>query len=113
MSRPSLSESMSTEKFYNPRKSPENLNNRKRMMYEIEKLLMKDLEFQLDYIDTRHSRTRNIGNKDIYKIYKALCKRLNVKPAFVYTKNDLINLEEAKQLVSDHDKTLEDLEPTL
>lgn len=113
MSRPSLSETMSEKEFYKPRQNPEQLSSKKQIIYEIEKLLMEDKNLKIDFIDNRSRHNRNISNIDLYKILKAVCMEMNVRPRIVYTGGDVLDMNQAEDLVSETGKNLEDLEPSL
>lgn len=114
MSRPALSETMSDQDFYNPRKNPENLESKKRLLYELETLLdMQSKDLGLDVIESRSRHSRRIPNRDLYKLLKALCLELNVRPRILYTGNGVLNRDEAEKIVDDTGKSLTDLEPSL
>ena len=114
MSRPTLSETMSDQSFYNPRENPENLESKKRILYEIEQLFdMQDKDLGLDIIESRSRHSRRIPNRDIYKILKAACIEMSVRPRIVYTGKDVLDMDTAESLINESDKNLETLEPSL
>lgn len=83
---------------------------RRRMLYEIEKLLDVD-EKRLRVEAVRKSKHEGAGraripNRDFYRIYKAMCRRLNTEPRFVYTGNDVLEADKVEQ-------DLRELEPSL
>jgi|SRR6056297_1482886 hypothetical protein len=114
MSQPKLAETMSNQDFYAPRKNPEKLSSKKRLLYEIEQILdMEEKGLQLDVIESKSRHSRRIPNRDIYRLYKAILQEKKIQPRVIYTGKDIMSFKKAENLVKDSDKTLEALEPTI
>lgn len=118
--KPTLSQTLNSEytssQFYNPKKHPEKLPNRKRLLYEIEKILeIEKEELKIESVrkkNTKSGRT-TIPNRDIYRIYKAILNMRNVRPQIVYTGGSIMDISEAQELLCETGKDLSELEPTL
>jgi len=112
-SRPTITETLQNGESHALRESPENLSSRKRILYEIENLLsMEEHGLELEALNKTSGRV-SVTNRALYKIYKALQKELQVQPAFVYTGNNVIPVEQARVMAREHGKNLEELELTL
>lgn len=105
-----LAEAFQDREQSSKRENPENLSNRGRLIYEIEKVLHmenKDLQTQ---VLTDKSEVKRIYNQDLYRIFRAICQELSVEPRLIYTGNSFLETGEAKEIVENTEKTIEDLE---
>lgn len=99
--------------LHNLRENPEKLSSKKRILYEIEKLLqMQEKDLELEDLNGTSGRTI-VSNRTLYKIYKAILQDKNVRPSMVYTGQSVLEFDEAKNLMENTDKDLKDLEVTI
>jgi len=111
-SRPSISDTLDGE-IENLRENPENLSSKKRILYEIEKMLnMQEKNLEIKALNRTSGRTV-ITNRMLYKIVKALCSEKNIEPRVIYTGNGIIEKEKAEKLAEGHEKEMKDFELTL
>lgn len=99
--------------LHNLRENPEKLSSKKRILYEIEKLLsMQEKDLGLEDLNGTSGRTI-VSNRTLYKIYKALLQEKNVRPSMIYTGQSVLESDEVQNLVDNTEKTLDDLEVTI
>ena len=81
----------------------DNLGTKQRLVYGLEEILSEDVDVELEYPRKNYqtSHSPRIANRDLYRIYKALCEMKGVKQRIVYTGNSIledldddINIEE-------------------
>jgi len=81
----------------------ESLGTKQRLVYGLEEILSEDVDVELEYPRKNYQSPQSprIANRDLYKIYKALCEMKGVKQRIVYTGNSIledldddINIEE-------------------
>ena len=91
----------------------DSLGNKERLVYGIEEILSEDVDVELEYPRKNYQSPQSprIANRDLYKIYKALCEMKGVKQRIVYTGNSI--LEDWEDREDLEGEIIEDFEPTL
>lgn len=110
-----MEEKYSGQQFYIPEENVENLPNRKRILYEIEKVLeIEEKNMRLESVRKKQQNNRTIlPNRDLYRIYKAVLNLRNVRPQIVYTGGSIMDMNKAERLIAESEKSISDLEPSL
>lgn len=101
---------MEQNKVSNARSKPEEMSSKKRMLYELETILdMSEKDMEMNIVDCKRDHQRRTPNRDLYKLYKAACQELGVKPRIVYTGKSMVEYDDFK----DMEEGLDELEPAL
>lgn len=112
-SKPQLSDSMFKDAAKQKRSRPKKLSADKRILYEIEQLLKLDKHgLKLEHVNK--SGRSVINNRDVYRIYKGVCKELGVEPTIVYTGQKVKNRQRIKELCQEtENRDLQDFEASI
>lgn len=91
----------------------QNLDNKQRIVYSIENVISDEVDLNLEYPrkNCTENYTSRIANRDLYRMYKAMCEMKGVDQKIVYTGNSI--LEDWEDREDLEGETIEDFEPSL